>query len=237
MTLSLGDLLIAMKSRSRGRSGASLYLQIYPSTLESASRMEKIGRGLHPQLGVDQTELVGIQAGGLPRRQTIAPGVDIVRLGNGKPSGQCWSAPQTPAVATARVSPLPPSQRPRDRRPQRLGASALSGLEQEHRCAARLQPARVGDRNRDDARRQAASGPLHRRAPHRPLRRRVGRQHHDRRLVRGHLRHRDPDSPAQRARGSSSPDAGPRAVGHPRVRSSLRPHWTSLRRSQHSRDP
>lgn len=61
-------------------------MQVYPSTLEGASRMEKIARSLHPILPVSTTELVGVHAPGLPTQLEIAPGVTVNRIpGSNRP--------------------------------------------------------------------------------------------------------------------------------------------------------
>ncbi|HQZ84080.1 MAG TPA: glycosyltransferase [Actinomycetota bacterium] len=62
------------------------YLQIYPSTLEGASRMEKIATSVHPHTGADQTELVGVAGAQLPEVDEVAPGVSIRRIaGSARP--------------------------------------------------------------------------------------------------------------------------------------------------------
>lgn len=57
-----------------------LYVQIYPSTLENASRMFKIGTSVHAGVGFGATELVGVHQPGLEFRTSLAEGVDVVRL-------------------------------------------------------------------------------------------------------------------------------------------------------------
>lgn len=56
------------------------YLQLYASTLEGASRMEKYALSLHPHIGASATELVGIQTPELPHVDELAPGVSTVRV-------------------------------------------------------------------------------------------------------------------------------------------------------------
>lgn len=63
-----------------------LYVQIYPSALENASRMFKIGLSLHTGVGFGRTELVGVHRPGLPRRAQLADGIEIVRVqGSARP--------------------------------------------------------------------------------------------------------------------------------------------------------
>ena len=64
-----------MSHRVRG-----LYVQVYPSTLEQASRMVKIGLSVHAGVGFEATELVGVHRPGLEQRVRLAEGVDLVRV-------------------------------------------------------------------------------------------------------------------------------------------------------------
>jgi glycosyltransferase involved in cell wall biosynthesis len=57
-----------------------LYVQIYPSDLEQASRMSKIGTSVHAGVGFAATELVGVHRPGLAERVRLAEGVDVVRV-------------------------------------------------------------------------------------------------------------------------------------------------------------
>lgn len=56
------------------------YLQVYPSTLEGASRMEKIAASVHTRVPLPSVELVGVGAGGLPAVQTLPTGVRVRRI-------------------------------------------------------------------------------------------------------------------------------------------------------------
>ncbi len=56
------------------------YIQLYPSTLEGASRMEKIATSVHPHIGVESTELVGVAAAHLPSDAELSPGVYVRRI-------------------------------------------------------------------------------------------------------------------------------------------------------------
>ncbi len=70
-----------------------LYLQIYPSNLVNASRMEKIGISSQGTGLFSETHLVGIQSGDLPASQDVAEGVRIVRIrGGNRPGnlGRVW---------------------------------------------------------------------------------------------------------------------------------------------------
>mgnify|MGYP002351640297 CR=1 FL=1 len=61
---------------------SGLYLQIFPSSLASASRMAKIGVSVQQaRLGFDATHLVGMRSANLPDHEEIAENVQIVRLG------------------------------------------------------------------------------------------------------------------------------------------------------------
>lgn len=62
------------------RKGPTTYIQLYPSTLEGASRMEKVARSLHPLLPVERTELVGVHVPGLDTEVEIAAGVVLRRV-------------------------------------------------------------------------------------------------------------------------------------------------------------
>jgi glycosyltransferase involved in cell wall biosynthesis len=64
-----------------------LYVQIYPSTLEQASRMVKIGLSVHAGVGFEATELVGVHRPGLPARASLAEGVDLIRVPGSARSG------------------------------------------------------------------------------------------------------------------------------------------------------
>jgi hypothetical protein len=57
-----------------------LYVQIYPSDLQQASRMAKIGQSVHTGVGFAATELVGVHRPGLAERVSLAEGVDVVRV-------------------------------------------------------------------------------------------------------------------------------------------------------------
>lgn len=57
-----------------------LYLQIYPSALVNASRMEKIARSVRAGGAVGDVHLVGVQPGNLPAREEVGPGVTIRRI-------------------------------------------------------------------------------------------------------------------------------------------------------------
>ena len=65
-----------------------LYLQIYPSNLASASRMAKIGTSVQSSLQFDATHLVGMRSGSLPRHESVASAVHVVRLGAGDMVGR-----------------------------------------------------------------------------------------------------------------------------------------------------
>lgn len=64
--------------------GSGLYLQVYPSNLASASRMEKIGISIQSALEFDGTHLVGMRSDPLPHLEEATAGVRIVRLGPAK---------------------------------------------------------------------------------------------------------------------------------------------------------
>lgn len=57
-----------------------LNLVIYPSSLVNASRVMKLGQSLQEGIDFVETQLVGIQPGDLPDRESVAPQVDIVRV-------------------------------------------------------------------------------------------------------------------------------------------------------------
>lgn len=64
----------------RTRSVGPSYVQIYPSDLVGASRMIKIARSVHGACDFDETHLVGIKRDGVPDRERVSEGVDIVRV-------------------------------------------------------------------------------------------------------------------------------------------------------------
>lgn len=70
----------AWHARGGAREERGLYVQIYPSTLENASRMFKIGLSLHAGVGFEATELVGVHRPGLEPVARLADGVDVVRV-------------------------------------------------------------------------------------------------------------------------------------------------------------
>lgn len=57
-----------------------LYLQVYQSPLEKASRMMKIAKSVHETGLFKETRLVGVQVGTLPAHEYVAEGVTIDRL-------------------------------------------------------------------------------------------------------------------------------------------------------------
>lgn len=66
--------------RRRRSQKPGLYLQVYPSPLVNASRMEKIATSLQAARAVGETQLVGVRSSDLPDSETLAPGVSIQRL-------------------------------------------------------------------------------------------------------------------------------------------------------------
>lgn len=59
---------------------AGLYLQVYQSPLQNASRMMKIGKSIHETGLFEETHLVGVKVSSLPVREHVADGVTINRL-------------------------------------------------------------------------------------------------------------------------------------------------------------
>lgn len=62
-------------------------MQIYPSTLENASRMFKIGLAIQAGVRFQATELVGVHGAGLAERTPLADGVEVVRMRGSARSG------------------------------------------------------------------------------------------------------------------------------------------------------
>ena len=75
-----------------GREVTSIYLQIYPSPLVSASRMRKIAMSIHESGYFGETHLVGVRAAGLEAREHVAPGVSVVRIPGGGGRGNLGRA-------------------------------------------------------------------------------------------------------------------------------------------------